>query len=327
MFPNAPASAFCGGYLGVEFFFVTSGYFLMQHKRKSELQRNEQKDIFKNVWEYLSARWLRLFPMYLFSMVCLAALQIYLGEISLQQFLAGGLWEIFMIQAVGVPWLLNGHLWYVSALMLASGLIYYLLEKNEHIYIYICAPITFFLVMANIFRIIGHIDIGLDFHFLVCDGLWRAFAEIGLGCIIYRICEYLRQQVDFSKIEVKIVSTITGVILFIVVAMICFYKCRTVYDFTAVILIAILVMNIMLGSSFVDLALDNRLSDYLGKISYGVYVNQMLFLRIFLLNFSSRSFWPVTIAYVVSLTIFSMFSTYFLDAIKKHFHFLSRKTV
>lgn len=179
--------------------------------------------------------------------------------------------------------------------------------------------------MANIFRAIGHIDIGLDFHFLVCDGLWRAFAEIGLGCIIYKICEYLRQQVDFAKMEVKIVSTITEVILFILVAIICFYMCRTVYDFTAVILIAVLVLNIMLKGSFIDLALDNPLSDYLGKISYGVYVNQMLFLRIFLLKFSSQPFWPVTVVYIASLTAFSALSTYFLDITKKRLHFESRK--
>lgn len=175
--------------------------------------------------------------------------------------------------------------------------------------------------MTNIYRKIGHIDIGLDFHFLICDGLWRAFAEIGLGCVVYKICEYFKKQMCFSKMRGKILSTVIELVSLTVVAVICFYKCRTVYDFSAVILIAILVTNIMLGNSFTDSLLNNCLSDYLGKISYGVYVNQMLFLRIFLLTFSSQSFWPVTIAYIVSLTLFSVFSTCFLDIVRKRIRF------
>lgn len=184
-FGDTPAP-FCGGYLAVEFFFIVSGYMLMKRVER-EKQNADSAQAGRSAARYARDRFERLFPQYALSLTLVAFIYVYVGEYSAKDVLTSVFWEFFMVQSAGLPFVVNNMFWYVSALLLASVFIYFLLGKNEDVYRYIIAPGAFLIICGYFYQTYGHMDLTMrNYGFFVYSGLWRAFAEIGLGvyCIL-----------------------------------------------------------------------------------------------------------------------------------------------
>ena len=160
---------FTGGRV-LAFFMFLSGYFLMAHYKKQKTSgKNKNVSAAKQTWEYIKSRFKALYPA-LFMGVLLAFIVrnaisgtkiteifgVFMDSIweflGISQIGAVGLLELKSITfdpVLGVSYLWNGPLWYISALILAGLILYYIVSKSEDFFTGFFAPVFVIITYAS----------------------------------------------------------------------------------------------------------------------------------------------------------------------------------
>lgn len=301
---------FSSGYLSVDFFFILSGFFVMKHfQEKSDL--SEKKDPEVGALKYFVNRYKNLFPHHAYSFLMSAFFFVAIWKAyTFKKLLVGGFWEFLLVQTTGLgnTFPVNGVDWYLSALLIASFITYWLLLRNDKIYLHIIAPLSIFLIYAYFFHSYGDMNRYLQYNYVVCDGLLRGFADIGIGCIGYKVHKYLEPKV---RNKFRIFTTFFEFAGFCLVFYV-MYRGDVAKDFIVPTIMAVLLISVFNGNSYLSALLNNNVSAFLGKISLGVYLNQVVFFNLLDRDLKGFPFWPTMILYISVLTIYSFFTVWFV---------------
>ncbi|MCR5138446.1 MAG: acyltransferase family protein [Oscillospiraceae bacterium] len=286
---------FSAGYLGVEFFFITAGFFLMRHVVREECAEPcschvpaapqaapgesgcsaaeaAEQSAGRAALRYLRDRYRRLYPMYLLSLLFLIPVRMALEpDFSLKTALTAGLPDLLAVQIFFRPYELNLFLWYVSALIWASVPVYWLLKKNRKLFLYGVEPAVLLGFAAFTWLRFGHVDLTEP------EQLWisgfRAFAEIGLGCWVYLWYDRLSRSMSRGAGR-RASATAAEVLLLAGILLIMYRTRRSAWDYAAIALLTGFTLLVFLRWGVMSEALDNRLSGFLGSLSYAMYLNQ-----------------------------------------------------
>lgn len=260
---------FNGGYLGTEYFFILSGFLMM--RKFEECTPCAPHEEGKAAFRFLLNRIKKLYPYYLIAVVAhIAGNAITKPSFSVKAAVLKGFPDIFALQIFWRPYNLSTHFWFVSALLWASFIVYYLLLVNKDRFIYIIGPLSLFLYIGIVYRRFQTLDLTAN------DVLWisgiRAFVEIGLGCSLFYL---YRSLVERGRFLHPVVYTALE-LFFLAVILIIMYRTRRDYkDFIMIFLIAAFLLLCFLQRGYLTLLLDNRVSAFLGSLSYPMYLNQM----------------------------------------------------
>lgn len=170
---------FEGGYLGVEFFFILSGYFIAA-KASGET----------SISTYMKSRLKALYPHYILSILGAVLLTRPDGFFGILEQLRDIFWSVLMLQHMGLNvTLYNGFVWYVTFLFYAGTLVYALLKKYDGPLFtklscfYIAA---FYLVYFALFHMIDcHYP---EFIVILPLAFYRSMADILLGTMVFKWC-------------------------------------------------------------------------------------------------------------------------------------------
>lgn len=173
------------GWLGVEFFFILSGFFLFI-TFKSE----------KNIITYIKQKWIRFCPLIAFGGVFCG---LFVKDLYPQQFFT----EIFFITDTGLDCTqLNTPAWYLAVLFWVSLFYLYLMktQKKETVNI-IIGILTFFAYVGCAKKGFGRYQtLGNDYGVLFAMGLLRGIAGTGLGYFLGKIYKITKENIwNFSK--------------------------------------------------------------------------------------------------------------------------------
>lgn len=304
------------GYLGVDFFFLLSGFFLMDYYAKDA---TASEDPALAAVKYTKKRYLRLFPYYLLAFFLSNILSVCLWDSRpLESSIMDTFWEITMLEAFGdfTENLLVGPGWYCSALIIAGFFVYFLLSKYRKTYLYIIAPSSLFLIFGWMLHNFGQLNRWLQFDTFISTGTLRGFAEMGLGCISYQIYVVLRAK-NWGN---KVVNTILELACFSYIVYIIFVAGPSAKDFVCVFAMATLIVSLFLGKSLWSKILDNRLSRFLGWVSIGIYLNHNVLARIPWHKICSHFGLPWATElwiYLLVVIAFSVISTRFVENIER----------
>lgn len=99
------------------------------------IEQNNYNSVGEATSDYFWKRVKKLYPQYLFSLAFLTIYSLAKKSISVIDYLRYGLPEVFLLQMSGLGngWRINSAMWYVSALILGSVILFYLrlnLRKN-----------------------------------------------------------------------------------------------------------------------------------------------------------------------------------------------------
>lgn len=264
-----------GGYIGVEFFFLVSGFLLAK-----SYYGNGQTSIKL----YVKKRFQRLYPMYLTAIVIfvtlLSTLDFYSQEFSLRLFfvniiekIASNWKSVFMLQLFGDGAIvINSPAWYVAALFWVSFIYYILIKILPKKVLNVFVAITSVIVLLYCFIFIGHLDLWEEKTFFISQGVFRAYAEIGIGILLYNI---KGRAVDKKfKINEK-VAFIVEIIGYTTIIVATIFTKHSRIDYLLLLIMAVCVfLSFSKHSSFF---FQNKVVNTISGYTYGVYMNHSIF--------------------------------------------------
>ena len=312
-------SVFRSGYLGVDVFFVLSGFFLMNHFVTRET--GEMVSPERSALRYLRDRLIRLGPHHVFSWIIMAFIVVFvLKTRSASDVLLYGCWEFLLLKAtaLGNNITVNGVVWYLSALVICSYIIYWFLcwERKRgngegEPYTHVIAPVLFFVVMGWLWSQRDDLNYWIQSAPVFTGGFLRGISEMGLGCTAYAVVRAIRSHYTPGR-GANSLATVFEVLgwAFVFYHM---YKQRDPRDFIVPALSAALVVSTFAFRSYLTRLLDNSFSAFLGKMSYPMYLNQFMFIRPILKLMPGLPFWPVASCMMAALFVFSLFSNWLVQ--------------
>lgn len=183
---NDNALFFNGAY-AVEFFFILSGYLLMQ---SIDRMKSTTGSIGKDTFLFIKKKYLSLCPDLFISWVLGAMVTIGAMGYTLKEagnFLAGGIWEMGLLHMGGLnPQGLNSAVWYLSSMLIAMAILYPILRKYKDGGRLVFAPLAAILIFGYLFAEFGSLRVPFGWTGLTFRGNLRAFADLCLGVVCYQ---------------------------------------------------------------------------------------------------------------------------------------------
>lgn len=193
---------YCFGFLGVEFFFIISGYFMAASANK--YTQSESEHVGKATMHFLWKKYKRVFPCYFVAWCIGFTADHVVGMITGKQVLKDIIQSIpaFMhLGMAGFPmYQAIDPAWYISAMLLSMFILYPLLLLLRDKFTYIIAPLASIVIYGYLLFRVGNLATinPLEGSF-VYTGLLRGIAGISLGCICYEGARFLSRKSFTTK--------------------------------------------------------------------------------------------------------------------------------
>lgn len=186
------------GAIGVEFFYILTGYFMIKHIKKDS---GSQPMTMAYAMNYTFKKFVRLFPYILGGTVLMIIADIVCNHrISVEYIF----WEITQLNMVAAPDMdsfmifSNAPYWFLSAMFVTLPLVTYLIGRYsdffENYLMWFLPPV----LLLYLTRLSGMSTSWSDYSFLY-TALYRAFAEILMGCSLYSFVNWFNTKMDSHK--------------------------------------------------------------------------------------------------------------------------------
>ena len=268
------------GYIGVEFFFLVSGYLLAASAyAKSNMPcQYIGTETAKMMWKKIK----NVFPYHLFAIILTVIVNGYFLHNTAKGRIAYAIdsWaSLFFVQIFGFDssWV-NKLTWYLDVWLVVTFIFWYFLRKHYDVFVKIVCPLIALFVlgyMSHEYHSLAGID-GWTGHFYKC--FLRGLGEMALGCSAYSITRQLN----------KINFTVAGKRILAVLELAC-YLLVLRYAVTGVdpkySFVTLFIMCVGLILTFSDVNPCHRVFDkpvfgWCGKMSLLIYLNQFYSIRL-----------------------------------------------
>lgn len=281
-FSKTSYSFFRAGYLGVEFFFLLSGFGIWQYYCKKMAGQKLPGRLYQ-LGLYIGSRLKRLYPLYFLSLLCMLSLRTWqyhwsIGEII--AYLKTGWAEFLMLQCgpLGNEVLISAN-WYVAAMFMGSILLLCLLMLTGRWGGLLVCPILSISIYHYYFRLIRKIDVIYSYH-AVLRALAGLSAGIFIGCLIWLLQEKvsqgklsLRINAGEKKLLQELIYCLANGILAAIVVYTNFGR-RSAGDFVVIALFALCLFGLLLVKKEIPQKLS-AVFQKLGAVTYPIYLFQM----------------------------------------------------
>lgn len=269
---------FLGGSLGVEFYFLVSGYLLMssvmekKHKGGADSLSQETfsflKHKIKSLYPEVAVAWGAAF-----AFTCVACQ--YGVKDVLKRFLNCCL-ELFLLFSFGLPdKTVNGVTWYLSSILIAMAILYPLLRKYPTAMKYLVMPLSALYLLGWMCLADGHPRDPTKWIGWTYKGNLRAMAELELGVLCFFAAKKIR-RIPFNR-GAKILLTVVECGCYIINVLYMFYETPSRRD---IFFIALLCLGICLSFSGQTLLSDipeSTVVFWLGKFSFPLYLSNYFY--------------------------------------------------
>lgn len=326
LYPNS-SIRFSSGRMGVEFFFLVSGYLLCLKSINYKKIKNE--DIGYESVIFIKNKIKRFSPYIMFLLIIAIPACFFIFNYRIPDFTIS-LYNILLLPVEnGIHYDIFAILWYISVLLVCQFLMFPLIIKYRKNYIYYFAPIIVFALSSYLLIKYGSLGDPWIKDVFSYKGVVRGLMLMNAGVIIYSLSEKIKtiKLTDFSKFFLTIIEIIGYLSIFVIV--------NNRNADTRYAMLSIIIMTICISISFSTQSMlysfsNNKLFYFLEKISLPFYINQWLLLYILkyvqtIFNLNAPYYIELVIMIIVSfivaiieLKIFDVFKKK-NDSIKKIF--------
>lgn len=263
--------------IGVEFFFILSGYLMAASAEK----RNICEGVGTDTWQYIWKKVKGISPCYF----CALFLELLGGVMRNQAYTVREIpfmiWDILFLRTAGLQGpklnMLVGASWYLCAMLLSMWILYPFALKFKDMFLNVIAPLLAIFILGWFSNTYGNIKFQLDFEKGICLGMLRGMAELSVGCVCYVICRWVQ------KIRIKsagrVLITIAELLSMLCVICTARNAGRSQLDFICILLISIGMIAAFSGKSYtVELFSRCKLS-WAGEYSLALYLTHVMWVR------------------------------------------------
>ncbi len=307
---------FIGGSIGVDFFFIVSGFLMAV----SAFKNKNEESICRSTWKFLWRKIKKLFPYVLFSFVLLLIILIAIDSRTIFEWVTG-LWDLFLLGMAGFRMEdINVISWYISAMLICMLVIYPLLLKYKDNYSLLIAPIIIILLGGYLSHEFKSLFIPYSWRGFYYKGLIRGFLALNIGVVCHYICQKLK-TIDFTKLG-RYLLTGLEIICFISI-LVCAQTSEipnSIYYFCLIIF----AIGIIIAFSQKTITYNfscNKVFYFLEKVSLPMYLNQRFFgyLIANLDIFNRFNYYSKTLIFVILNFLFAIITIYLIEFLLKKF--------
>lgn len=313
------------GYLAVGFYFIVTGYLMMQSLEK---EKNSKEKIGIRTIRFIRKKIGNIFPYILFSFI-VGSIIIYAEDcLNLSFWLKNNmLAEISQIGILGFKFSINGATWYISAMLVALSILYPLAVKFKDNYNTLVAPLLliFFLWLVNSFGI--KIDSPTEINFIGFNGLYKAFIFLILGNMSYFVTKKFK-TLNFNKTGKVVLTIIEAALLISLICNMHFYMFGTIAFALMTLLLVVIAFS---GKSYSNKIFSSPFYKKLGTFGFIMYLNNMYFrtaIRHSTLSFRYRNFVILYFGLTFAMSLLIYYLVPILTRLcKRLFIFFKRKLI
>ena len=278
-------SIFIGGSMAVEFFFMVSGYLMMNTvpKRCAADRKNGTKpEIGSETWQFLRHKIRAFLPEFLIAwcigFVLVATIENYHG-VHLWHVFRDDFFELSLLKMSGIfTGGIDGVIWYLSAMLLCMAILYPLLRSFKDLMTHIVCPLTALMLMGYLCQTEGSPRDPTKFLHLVFKGDVRAMAELCMGVVIWMAVQHLK-KVNWSRLAKNLMGLAEiGLYLMVVQYMWDQKPTKTDYFYIFCLMIAVLLTFADTGALktvFGRSARTEKITSFLAKYSTALYFSHL----------------------------------------------------
>lgn len=296
-------------YVATDFFFIVSGFLIAK-------DASEEKYV--TSFEMIKHKIKAFYPHYILSLL-LGYIAFTLTHNGPQVSKAELLIEVGFIQMFGlnISHMVNVPTWYLSVLLMAGYIIYFLYQNYKKLYIGLVCPVSIIIIFTWFFRnygFINHSSLGKE----ITTGIyWNrpfllGFSMMCLGVEAFEINNDVGKRFRGGENHYIKMRVIEIMMLASVPILAIFFR-KTFLDYVMVVMIFIGVA-LAFGNGGAVLA-QNKGIKYFSRLSYPLFLNHNMFRELFpsYAQFSIHTY----LVYLVLVTVYSMFTMLIIDKLKK----------
>ncbi len=254
-----------GGSIGVDFFFIVTGYLLM-----NSIEKHEGITGGELLWRKFKIIMPAFYLSVILAFIMRTIFSIDNGPILHKILLLIN--EASLLQAAGfVVYPVTGSAWYLSAMFIAIAILFPIANNYKEYFSNLLSLVIGILVLGPIASN-GHIsDPGLMINGIIFLGLLKGIAEISLGCFAYSLVKKINALKINNKI--KVCLTLIKYITFCLV--IYFAACLEVNSYFLSSCVIILFIGIVLTFSEQTFSIGDyfKNNNFFGEFSLCIYLN------------------------------------------------------
>lgn len=275
---------FLGGSLGVEFFFIVSGYLMMNTVDRIVSSKNYNtipvdKNLANEIASFIKKKVQAILPQFPIAWFIGLLFVIILNHMTIvdafEEF-KQDFWELSLLKMTGIYYGgLDGVMWYISSMLICMTILYPLLRRFPHMMRKIWCPFLALMFLGMMCILDGHPRNPTKVYSIIYKGNIRAFAEICIGIWSYDIVRKIK-SVNWSKLAGFIfeILQLAGYGM----AIIYMYSDKPGKDdyfFLMVLSISIILSFAQVG--ILSDAFNNRFSMILGRFSAAMYFSHLYY--------------------------------------------------
>lgn len=274
-----PANLLGNGYIGVEFFFLISGFLMAQHVGRITRSSMTSTQIANSTWTYIIRKIGSFYPYYFLAlMLRLILFYVIIDYQGLREIASVLLQSIptFTLTVFGLnfgcPFLYDSTFWYLSVMIISMFILYPMILKDRDTACKLLLPIISLFLLGYLYKTYGFVSPFADWTGFCYVGILRGIAQIALGAslsvlsdwLIHNQPRYLYSRSVFVRICLTLVKLGCYGIVFL------FAQGLPIENIHVLLFLSI---GILLSFSGIGYTIpDHRITRYLGKISLPIYI-------------------------------------------------------
>ncbi|MBQ7035645.1 MAG: acyltransferase [Clostridia bacterium] len=297
---NAP---FFNGAYAVEFFFILSGYLLMQSIAHSQDLPGDR--LGTETIQFIKNKYLSFCPDLYISWIIGFLATVIITRCNVLELFMGGFWEMTLLHMGGLYISkINSAVWYLSSMLLGMLILYPLLRRYKETAKKLLVPLITLFLLGWFYQETGSLRVPFDWNGITFKANLRAIADLGLGVICYQTTQWF-SSLSFNK-PAKVMVALVKYFCYgtLITYMFTVDEVPPTQDFFFLILWMIAIGMTFSRQSIANHIFDNKWIFFLGKFSLPLYLSHYYWSNLLgeLLPKSMAWGWKLAAYWAVSLS-------------------------
>ena len=264
------------GSIGVEFFFLVTGW-LMAKSIFLHKNSDSEKKLWSETGAFIKRKYFSILPYSVVATLFVFIVKCFVNDWTGKEIIkkiVESIPNFLLVQMTGISYYNPNHItWYLSSMMIAICILFPLAYKYYDIFVKVVIPVCGTLMLGIIFVDFGESLTGvMTWTGYAYKGTLRGIIEIGFGMVSFEVSRYL-QGLKIGKKQKRLL----GVAELICYAVVFLFIMLTIPKSLEIIILAVIWIGVTVtfsGVTKID-AFDNKLSEFLGKMSLPIYLCQL----------------------------------------------------